>query len=40
MGGGFRTVDLLRAGKPNIPAQKAAIRKYIAILESYQKAPG
>jgi hypothetical protein len=34
-----RTVDLLRAGKPDIPALQTAIRKYNAILEPYQKAP-
>jgi hypothetical protein len=31
-----RTVDLLRAGKPEIQALQAAIRKFIAILEPYQ----
>ena len=34
-----RTVDLLAAGKPDMPALQAAIRKYSAILEPYRKAP-
>jgi hypothetical protein len=31
-----RTIDLLRRGKPDLPALRAAIEKYIAILEPYQ----
>lgn len=32
-----RTVDLLRCGKPDLPALQSAVRKYIAILEPYRK---
>ncbi len=31
-----RTVDLLRRGQPDLPALRAALQKYIAILEPYQ----
>jgi len=31
-----RTVYLLRQGKPDLPALRAALEKYIAILEPYQ----
>jgi hypothetical protein len=31
-----RTVDLLRRGQPNLPALRAVLQKYIAILEPYQ----
>ena len=31
-----RTVDLLRRGKPDMPALRAAIEKYIGILEPYR----
>ena len=33
-----RTVDLLRRGKPDMPALRAALEKYIAILQPYQHA--
>ncbi len=35
-----RTVDLLRQGAPNMPALRAAIEKYTAILEPYQVPQG
>ena len=31
-----RTIDLLRRGKPDVPALRKAMEKYIAILEPYQ----
>jgi hypothetical protein len=33
-----RSVDRLRRGKPDMPALRAALEKYIAILEPYQHA--
>jgi hypothetical protein len=35
-----RTVDLLRKGAPNVPALRAAIEKYTAILEPFQLPEG
>jgi len=35
-----RTVDLLRAGKPDIPALQAVVRRFSAILEPYRKVSG
>jgi hypothetical protein len=32
-----RTVDLLRAAPPNVPALQAIVRRYVSILEPYQK---
>jgi hypothetical protein len=32
-----RSVDLLRSGKPDIPALQAMIRKYIVILQPFEK---
>ena len=33
-----RTVDLLRRGQPDLPALRAALVRYVAILEPYQDA--
>ena len=35
-----RTVDLLRKGAPNMPALRAAIEKYTAVLEPFQLPQG
>ena len=35
-----RTVELLRKGAPNMPALRAGIEKYTAILEPFQMPPG
>jgi hypothetical protein len=33
-----RSVDLLRRGQPELPALRAALERYVAILEPYQHA--